>query len=632
MHYLYNVLRSIDLFGIHFNFYTDKKREFYTRLGGLLTFISFIISLSLFIYMNYDDFMHNNPISTTSFSKEPFRNVRFLEEKIWVPWRIRDYRSRTLNFTDVFYPIAFYYHAVRNYTRDDFDLEFKVLDFKRCNETSMANHTDSFILDIELSKLFCVEMDYLNMGGGWDTEQINYMQLDLYTCKNGINYNETDPNCSTFEKIVNTAGGDNSFAFDVYFPVVHYQPQNKTKPIFVRYDNFFYHLSRYSNKIDRIYLQQYILTDDNGRFVKNKKNYSHWGLVSWSGDSYTSGKERDIMNEGSSSRLYSLNIYLRFEVAYYNRYYKKFFIIIAEGISIIFGVFSFFRKIAEIFKIASGKKKIFELLFENATNHIKNKEKNLKDLKINQNIFSENNKLNYNISIKNDTNNNNKNFISNNNNDNCFNNSYNYNKIAFKNNINEMISIKIKTPHYKGSNKDLSFSKDLLINKTKSVKIKNFFNYRNIGTSNNIKIYNFQKNYKNSNKNLISFKDINIKTDRKENLDKNDKSMKKKNFFLFPYRYYLFSTFFIFNNKSKNSCLFNKKFINIYYFICQLFDITTYFFCIKDVESLKNNFLQINNNHSLFEKNKININDYKFNTIMKYCLEDENFSILGKIN
>ena len=88
----------------------------------------------------------------------------------------------------------------------------------------------------------------------------------------------------------------------------------------------------------------------------------------------------------------------------------------------------------------------------------------------------------------------------------------------------------------------------------------------------------------------------------------------------------------MFNSKSKNSCLFNKKFINIYYFICQLFDITTYFFCIKDVESLKNNFLQINNNQSLFEKNKININDYKFNTIMKYCLEDENFSILGKIN
>ena len=358
MNFLHQILKDIDLFSIHINFYIDQKKQYHTRLGGILTIISFIISILVFVYINYDDFIHNNPISTTSVSKEPYRNVKFLEEKIWVPWRIRDYRARTLNFTDVFYPIAFYYHATKNKTRDDLDLEFKVLNYKRCNETSMANHTDSYIIDIELSKIFCVEMDNLNMGGGWDTEQINYVQLDLYTCKNGINYNESDPDCSTFEKIINTAGGDNSFAFDVYYPVVHYQPQNKTKPIFVRYDNFFYHLSKYSNKIDRLYLQQHILTDDNGWFVKNQKNYSHWGIVSLSGDSYISGKERDIMNEGSSSRLYSINFYLKFDVVYYNKYYKKYFFIIAEGISIIFGVFSFFRKIAEIFKISSEKKSL----------------------------------------------------------------------------------------------------------------------------------------------------------------------------------------------------------------------------------------------------------------------------------
>jgi hypothetical protein len=51
--------------------FLKKINKILTRLGGLLTFISFIISLSLFIYMNYDDFIHNNPISTTSFSKEP---------------------------------------------------------------------------------------------------------------------------------------------------------------------------------------------------------------------------------------------------------------------------------------------------------------------------------------------------------------------------------------------------------------------------------------------------------------------------------------------------------------------------------------------------------------------------------
>ena len=79
--------------------------------------------------------LHNNPISTTSSSKEPYRNIKFLKERIWIPWRISDYRSNTLNFTD------------------------------------------SYLLDIELSKLYCIEMDDLDMGDSWDTDQINYVQL-----------------------------------------------------------------------------------------------------------------------------------------------------------------------------------------------------------------------------------------------------------------------------------------------------------------------------------------------------------------------------------------------------------------------------------------------------------------------
>jgi hypothetical protein len=128
----------------------------------------------------------------------------------------------------------------------------------------MANNTDSFILDIELDKLYCIEMDDLNMGGGCDTEYINYVEIDLYICEDGINYDENNPKCSSYDKIIEAAGPDNSFFFDFYYPVVHFQPMNKTVPIFVRYDNLFYHLSRYSNKIERLYLQQHLLTDDDG--------------------------------------------------------------------------------------------------------------------------------------------------------------------------------------------------------------------------------------------------------------------------------------------------------------------------------------------------------------------------------
>ena len=81
----------------------------------------------------------------------------FLKKKYGYPWRIRDYRARTFNFTGVVYPIAFYFHATRNLSNDSLNLEFKVLDYKLCNLTSLSNHTDSYILDIELNKLYCLK-------------------------------------------------------------------------------------------------------------------------------------------------------------------------------------------------------------------------------------------------------------------------------------------------------------------------------------------------------------------------------------------------------------------------------------------------------------------------------------------
>ena len=86
---------------------------------------------------------------------------------------------------------------LKNLTKNALDLSYEILDYKLCNETSMANYTNSFILDIELEKLYCIEMDYINMGGGWDTEFINYVELDLFSCANGIDFDENNKNCST---------------------------------------------------------------------------------------------------------------------------------------------------------------------------------------------------------------------------------------------------------------------------------------------------------------------------------------------------------------------------------------------------------------------------------------------------
>ena len=81
-HIIFEFLKYFDCFGTKFHFYSERKRKFYTSLGGILTIFSIIIGILVFIFINKDEFLHNKPISTTSTSKIPNTKIKFLKEKI----------------------------------------------------------------------------------------------------------------------------------------------------------------------------------------------------------------------------------------------------------------------------------------------------------------------------------------------------------------------------------------------------------------------------------------------------------------------------------------------------------------------------------------------------------------------
>jgi hypothetical protein len=56
-------------------------------------------------------------------------------------------------------------------------------------------------------------------------------------------------------------------------------------------------LSRFSNKIDRIYLQKNVLIDDRGYVSKKEEITEFWGCETLNGDSYATGDKKDLMSE-----------------------------------------------------------------------------------------------------------------------------------------------------------------------------------------------------------------------------------------------------------------------------------------------------------------------------------------------
>ena len=115
------ICKYLDSFGTRYNFFTDGKPKLYTTFGGIMTIISILLSLIVFISFSSDDFRRKTP--TTLFSSvlpEEHRKIKFKDEKIWIPWRIVDYNNDYVNHTGLIYPIIYYFDGQRKSFNDTF--------------------------------------------------------------------------------------------------------------------------------------------------------------------------------------------------------------------------------------------------------------------------------------------------------------------------------------------------------------------------------------------------------------------------------------------------------------------------------------------------------------------------------
>ena len=620
--------KYLDSFGTKYNFFTDGKPKLYTTLGGILTIISILLSLIVFICFNLDDFRRKTP--TTLFSSvlsEDHRKVKFKDEKIWIPWRIVDYNNEFVNHTGLIYPIIYYYEGERKSFNNTFIFKEKKISYKLCNETSMINKPEIYYLEVPLDKLNCIDMDDLDMGGSWINLYVNYVKMDFYLCKDGIDYNENSNKCTSYEKIHNIIGNNNSLKIEFYYPEVQFQPTNKKNPMIVLYRQNFYHISKFTNKIDRLFLQQHLLSDDYGWFYTKIKNSSYWGYNSLTGDSYVTPTQKDLINEGSTSRVYSLNIYLEPSIMNYNRTYKKLLLIITQSIPIVYVVVILFRNIAKIFKLAEQKKKIVDLLFEN----LKEKKRRKFQLKKNPaitNVLSSDAGC---AKIK-------KGDI----NKKILNNEVIVEEVHESDlKIDKKCNTILNEPSNK--NKKIRPSIDGLSVLSNNCSINNMNSRDELKKNlNTVECLNIQKNtiknktFGTKNKNTgevieenrkIKIKSIEDKFEKMENIANEFYYIKGK---LFPYVYYLYSVFTKSIDIKKFKCCFSKKYIKVYTFICQMFDISSYLLLLREFELVKSmNFKDAE--LDIIERNKkINVNTRKFSRNINECIDKKKFNLFSK--
>ena len=357
-----NCLRVTDFFGQRFHLYIGYKPKYYTYFGGIITLIAFISYILIFIFLGYDDLRRKNPISNTSTTPPSgYRNIKFGEQKIYLPWRIIDYDENPINITGKIYPRIFYFTVHPDNVTGELITKYNLIDYKLCNETSMKNLGKEYIIDIPLETLYCIDMENLNVGGSWNSDFINFIRFDLYMCKDGIDYNESNVECTSYEKLENIYGNGESIFFELLYPIVQFQPTNLEIPILIVYKTHYYIINKYTNKLDRLYLQEYFFQDEKSWLIHHPKNISYWGVNSMDGESYIKSN-RDVLRFASSSKCYTLNIYFELGNVFFTRKYKKIYEILGEVFPVMNVLYYIFELLARKLNEAHAAKKLNEYI------------------------------------------------------------------------------------------------------------------------------------------------------------------------------------------------------------------------------------------------------------------------------
>jgi hypothetical protein len=539
-----NFIRYCDFFDIKFHFYYQNRLKI-SIFGGLMSIACFIGCIIAALILSIDDIKKLNPKTTKSeIPGGEFRLIDLSESKIWIPWRLITYEEKFIDHRGILYPMISLIEGAYN-EKIGMDLKYHDLNYTLCNNTSMANMTDIYKIDTPLNELFCIEQSNIPFGGSWLGDNLYYLEVNLFLCENGINYNQSDKRCTILSDLVDYT--NTTWLFEFYYPVVQFQPTNQDIPLVVIFKNHYYRLSSYTYKLERLYIQENILSDDTGLFGTNILNTSCWGLSNTYGDTYFWKEEHDPLVKSNSSCLFSLDIYMDTGYILYTRSFKNIFEIISNIFPVINILIIIFEKITFLIKFAYAKKSLVGSLFE-SSHSIKGKTKIVfKGINLNESskkdilqINNSNNKLtNFNDIYKLNHNHNNNNHS------------------AQRSELKGAKSCRI-------SNKSLDKS---------GITLNSLFS-------------------KNIRKNRNSFK-----------LPIKQKSM-------FPLCYYFLDVFMDKLEKPTKFCCLSKKYLIVYNFVSRIFNISSYILMFKYFNLYKNTLMKElkNFNHENINR-KININD-----------------------
>ena len=313
-------LINMDALGIKFHFYSGNYLKKKTSAGGILTIFIGIIFIYLILLYSNNFIRRNDPSVTISLENTlKYEYLDINKEQLFFAFRIEDYDGNYINESNILYFKIYYYSTeesedgkYRKIINDEY------LSYHICNDSDFekTNLTHKFGI------LYCPDFGGKKFGGYWDSPNLYYYEIQVFFCENGTQYSSNNSKCTSLNQLRQFLNQDQPKFFAFYYPLVEFNPLSYDQPINIRYKNSYYCLSYRLQRNDDIFLKKTIMNDDKGWLFENSHNISFWGIDNIK-STYAYFSDEDLTREGSSTKIYEINLYTSMEKNYYTRYYMK---------------------------------------------------------------------------------------------------------------------------------------------------------------------------------------------------------------------------------------------------------------------------------------------------------------------
>ena len=127
-------MKICDLYGTKFHWYIGFKPKYYTCYGGLFTILTLVSWIIIFFLFGLEDFKRTYPIiNTSTIPPTGYKNIKFGEKKLYLPWRIVDYDEKPINHKGILYPKIYYFTSRYNNNTGTMKTNYTLINYTLCN-------------------------------------------------------------------------------------------------------------------------------------------------------------------------------------------------------------------------------------------------------------------------------------------------------------------------------------------------------------------------------------------------------------------------------------------------------------------------------------------------------------------